>query len=59
MEINREYKNSVFTTLFGNEEKTKELYGAIKGTTYPDDAIIQINTLQKALFMGRNYMRKC
>jgi len=44
---------SVFTTLFGNEEKIKELYSAIEGKTYPDNVKIEINTLQKALFLSR------
>jgi hypothetical protein len=50
---NREYKSSVFTTLFGNKEKIIELYGAIEGKVFPDNVDVKINTLQNALFLGR------
>ena len=53
MKINKNYKNSVFTALFGNEEKIIELYGAIEGKQYPKSADVKINTLQEALFMDR------
>ena len=53
MKINKNYKNSVFTALFGTEEKIKELYSAIEGIPCPENAEIKINTLQDALFMDR------
>ena len=53
MKTNIQYKNSVFTTLFGNEEKIIELYGAIEGKVFPDDVDVQINTLTGALFLDR------
>ena len=53
LEINRNYKSSVFTTLFGTEEKILELYSAIEGKSYPKEAEVKINTLQNALFLDR------
>jgi hypothetical protein len=48
MEANREYKNSVFSTLFGNEAALRELYSAIEGVELPPDVPIVINTLDNA-----------
>ena len=48
---NREYKDGVFRLLFGSEDKSAELYNAIKGTNYTPDAI-QINTIQNPIFYG-------
>ena len=53
MKINKNYKSSVFTELFGTDEKIIELYCAIDGKPYPENAEIKINTLQDALFMDR------
>lgn len=51
--MNREYKDSVFTTLFGNKEKLIELYNAVQGTDYGPDAELEINTLEGALYTER------
>lgn len=51
--MNREYKDSVFTTLFGNKEKLIELYNAVQGTDYGLDAELEINTLEGALYTQR------
>ena len=48
---NREYKDNVFRMLFGNEEKSIELYNAIKGTNYTADTV-KINSLQNPFFFG-------
>jgi len=53
LKINKNYKNSVFTALFGTEERILELYSAIEGIPCPENAEIKINTLQEALFMDR------
>src|SRR5215470_14761135 len=50
---NREYKDSVFTLLFGEKDKLVELYNAIFDTHYGSDTDIEITTLQNILFMGR------
>jgi len=50
---NREYKDSVFTLLFGEKDKIIELYNAIFETNYGLDTDIKITTLQNILFMGK------
>jgi predicted transposase/invertase (TIGR01784 family) len=52
-EANREYKNSIFTTLFNDNEKLISLYNAITGSNYPPDTDIKINTLKDVLYMDR------
>ena len=44
---NREYKDTVFRLLFGNEDKSAELYNAIKGTSYTADKIKRKIILKK------------
>ena len=48
---NKEYKDSVFRLLFGNESKSIELYNAIKGTNHKADAV-KMNTIQNPFFFG-------
>ena len=52
-EINREYKDSVFTLYFNDKERLIEVYNAIKGTNYTSDVNFEINTLQDALYLGK------
>ena len=49
--VNRNHKNSVFSTLFGTPEALRELYSAIEGIDVPHDAIFNINTLSDVLYM--------
>jgi len=49
--VNREYKDSVFTLLFGEKDNLIELYNAIFDTHYGSDTDIQITTLRSVLFM--------
>ncbi|MDR0300862.1 MAG: Rpn family recombination-promoting nuclease/putative transposase [Treponema sp.] len=49
--VNRKYKDSVFSLLFSNPEILRELYSAIEGVTIPPDIPIDINTLSNVLFM--------
>ncbi|MDR3302708.1 MAG: Rpn family recombination-promoting nuclease/putative transposase [Spirochaetaceae bacterium] len=51
MGANRQYKNSVFSLLFGNPDALRELYGAIVGVTLDPLVEIEINTLSAVLFM--------
>ena len=53
MELNREFKNGIFTLLFNDKARLLELYNALNGTNYSDTSDIEINTLQDALFRGR------
>jgi len=50
--VNKKYKDSVFTKLFGEKDKLAELYNAISGTNYvPDD--ISLTTSENIIFIGR------
>ena len=49
---NRQYKSSVFTTLFTEEEKLLELYSALSRHNYDKDTKIEINTLINVLYNG-------
>jgi hypothetical protein len=51
MGANRQYKDSVFSLLFGNPDALRELYGAIAGVTLDPSVEIEINTLSDVLFM--------
>jgi len=53
MATNQQYNSSVFSLLFGEKEKLIELYNAIEGTSYGPDTKIEINTLERVLYMGR------
>ena len=48
--INRKYKDSVFRTLFSDEDKLIELYNALFDTNYGPDANIEIVTLEDVVF---------
>jgi hypothetical protein len=50
MGANREYKSSVFSLLFGEEDTLRGLYEAVEGVALPPDLPITINTLEDALF---------
>jgi len=54
MHTNRKFKNSVFTTLFGNPDLLRELYCALKGVTLPANIPVSINTLENVLFLDIN-----
>ncbi|WP_461255318.1 Rpn family recombination-promoting nuclease/putative transposase [Treponema sp. R80B11-R83G3] len=49
--VNRNHKNSVFSSLFSTPDALRELYSAIEGVTIPPDIRIDINTLSNVLFM--------
>ncbi|GMO19813.1 MAG: Rpn family recombination-promoting nuclease/putative transposase [Termitinemataceae bacterium] len=53
MGINREYKSSVFSYLFGRPEVLREVYCALEGVELPLEAKIKINTLEEVLFLDR------
>jgi predicted transposase/invertase (TIGR01784 family) len=53
MYANEKFKDSVFSTLFGNEDVLRELYSAIEGVEVPRDTHIDINTLEKVLVKGK------
>ena len=53
MGANIKYKNSVFSFLFSDPEKLRELYCALEDVTLARDIPVTINTLQDVLFMDR------
>jgi hypothetical protein len=53
MDVNRTYKDSVFSLLFNDPETLRELYCALEGVTLPSDVPITLNTLEGVLFMER------
>jgi hypothetical protein len=48
--VNREYKNTVFSLLFSDPDVLRELFSAIEGVDLPPDIQININTLSDVLF---------
>ena len=50
MEANREYKATLFSELFSDKDRLRELYNALAGTDYGEDTPIEINTLENVLF---------
>ena len=51
MGVNTKYKDSVFSFLFNDPDKLRELYCALEGVTLPPNVKITINTLEDVLFM--------
>jgi len=51
--VNRNHKNSVFSSLFSNPDVLRELYSAIEGIPIPQDIPININTLTDILYKGQ------
>ena len=55
MNINKNYKDSIFTMLFSNKKEIINLYNTIKNINYKTyDTEINIITLEDVLFMDRN-----
>jgi hypothetical protein len=51
--VNRNHKNSVFSSLFSTPDVLRELYSAIEGIPIPPDIPIDINTLTNAIYKGQ------
>jgi hypothetical protein len=51
--VNKEYKDSLFSRLFSNPVVLRELYSAIAGIDLPPDISIDINTLSDVLIRGQ------
>ncbi|MCM1316489.1 MAG: hypothetical protein NC040_09570 [Muribaculaceae bacterium] len=53
--INREYKDRLFTFIFGNSENkdwTLSLYNAVNGSAYTNPDDINLNTIDNVVYMG-------
>ena len=51
MNVNRKYKDSVFTALFNDPDLLRELYCALGNVSLPKDIPVSINTLKNVLYM--------
>ena len=50
MGVKREYKATLFSELFNQPHRLRELYNALADTDYGEDIPIQINTLENVFF---------
>ncbi|HIY64231.1 MAG TPA: hypothetical protein H9730_12375 [Candidatus Mediterraneibacter stercoripullorum] len=48
---NRTYKSTMFIMLFEDKKNLLELYNAISGKNYTDSEMLEINTLENAIYM--------
>ena len=54
-QVNHEYKDRLFTFIFGREENrewTLSLYNAVNGSHYTDASAIEITTINEVIYMG-------
>lgn len=49
---NRMYKSRIFAILFSDRNELLKLYNAINGTSYDDPDLLQVNTLENAIYMS-------
>jgi hypothetical protein len=47
MNVNKQYKNSVFSLLFSDPDILRGLYGALEGVDLAPDVPVSINTLTR------------
>lgn len=55
VQTNRRYKDRLFRLIFGSEKNKKyllDLYNALNGTSYTDDSLLEITTIQDVVYMG-------
>ncbi len=50
--VNRTYRSTVFIMLFEEKENLLELYNAMSGKNYTDPELLEINTLENAIYMS-------
>ena len=50
--VNRTYRSTVFIMLFEEKENLLELYNAMSGKHYTDPELLEINTLENAIYMS-------
>lgn len=51
-EVNKKYKDTVFRRLFGEAHNALSLYNSLNGTEYTDEAMLEYNTLENAIYMN-------
>ena len=60
-EIRRNYKDSLFNKLFGdeaNKEYLLSLYNALNDTDHKDKDLLEINTIEGVIYMGMKFESK-
>ena len=50
--VHRNYKDGLFRLLFSKKEDALELYNALNGSSYKDPELIEITTIEGAIYMG-------
>ena len=50
--VNREYKSRIFAMIFSDKKELLELYNAISGKHYTDPDLLEVNTLENAIYMS-------
>ena len=50
--VNREYKSRIFAMIFSDKKELLELYNAISGKSYTDPELLEVNTLENAIYMS-------
>ncbi|MCD8078423.1 MAG: hypothetical protein LUE63_08655, partial [Lachnospiraceae bacterium] len=50
--VSRLYKSRVFEMIFSEKKELLSLYNALNGTTYDDPDLLEINTLENAIYMS-------
>lgn len=53
MSVNRTYKSTLFIMLFQDKHNLLELYNAVSGKHYTDPGILEINTLENAIYTDK------
>ena len=48
---NRLYKSRIFAMLYQDKKELLDLYNAISGKHYEDPELLEINTLENAIYM--------
>ena len=49
---NRLYKSRLFVMIFEERKNLLELYNAVSGKNYKDPELLEINTLENAIYMS-------
>ena len=50
--VNRNYKSSIFAMLFSDRKELLGLYNAVSGKHYSDPELLEVNTLENAIYMN-------
>ena len=52
LEINRNFKDTLFRKIFDNKKDLLSLYNALNDTEHTDEELIEINTIEDAIYIG-------